>query len=622
MSRGYPAGPANTAQIALDSTTPASAQAAGSVETLHALVMAHGILTGAFLTLACLAGVRAVLYRARTYAWLTLAAGAALFLQFTLAHPAVAGRLPVRWLLAPAAETLAGVALATAATGLICSVAARNPALHANARVAAVVAMGIIALNACALWLPHTATQLALLLAAGACASLALFSLRLRDVTPLATPLGFTALAACAQLLLRLDGVAMLLPQPAAAQWPHSKVEPEYLASALANLGALGLWLRYLGGERPSLPSPDPEPAATHATPPYDPAAETGAETAPARDPKQERLKDQASRTIETLGYLAHDLRAPLATIMGYVRLMRGNKAPARPDYLDAIERSVDYQLLLIDDVLDYTKAELAPLYLQPRDTDLPALLDAIASYARALVHSGRHQFALEAPELLPARVEVDGKRLQQVLLNLLSNAVKYSSQGTVRLLVQAEKIPDMPRWRMRFGVRDEGIGIEPADQDRIFDAFTQLEQTQGGAGLGLLISERIVESMGGTLAVDSAPGKGSEFSFAIELRETDGTLVASIAGTGPLDDSDASLARISLPPVAARLELAMLVRDGRLTDIEEWLSQAERAQPDYNHYYGEIRAALQALDLARLERLALGEPRDEPPAQPQDGNA
>src|SRR5690606_39996984 len=73
---------------------------------------------------------------------------------------------------------------------------------------------------------------------------------------------------------------------------------------ALPILGALGLWLRYLGGERPSLPSPDPEPAATHATPPYDPAAETGAETAPARDPEQERLKDQASRTIESLGYL------------------------------------------------------------------------------------------------------------------------------------------------------------------------------------------------------------------------------------------------------------------------------------------------------------------------------
>src|SRR5690606_18976921 len=156
------------------------------------------------------------------------------------------------------------------------------------------------------------------------------------------------------------------------------------------------------------------------------------------------------------------DLRAPLATIMGYVRLMRGNKAPARPDYLDAIERSGDYQLSLIDDVLDYTKAELAPLYLQPRDTDLPALLDAITSYARGRVHAARHPCALAAPGRLPARVGVDGKPLQQVLLNLLSNAVKSSSQGTVRLLGQAEKIPDMPRWRMRFGVRDEGIGIEP----------------------------------------------------------------------------------------------------------------------------------------------------------------
>jgi len=617
MRRGNPAEQASTAQIALDSATPASAQAAGSLETLHALTMAHGILTGALLTLACLAGVRGVLYRSRTYAWLTLAAGAALCLQFTLAHPAVAGRLPVRWLLAPAAETLAGATLATAATGLICSVAARNPEVYANVRAAAVAAMGIIALNASALWLPHTAAQLALLLGAGVCASLALFSLRLRDVTPLATPLGFTALAACAQLLLRLDGVAMLLPQPGGAQWPHSNVDPEYLASALANLGALGLWLRYLDGERPPLPPTRPEPAATHAAPPYHPAVEPG----PALGSAQEHPKDRATRTIETLGYLAHDLRAPLATIMGYVRLMRGNNSQARPDYLDAIERAVDYQLLLIDDVLDYTKAELAPLYLQPRDTALPALLDTIAAYARALVHSGRHQFTFEAPERLPARVEVDGKRLQQVLLNLLSNAVKYTPKGRVCLLVQAEKMRDMPRWRVRFGVKDDGIGIEPDDQDRIFDAFTQLEQTHGGTGLGLLISERIVESMGGTLAVVSAPGKGSEFSFEIELPETDGTLVAPVPGPDTLVDSDTSLARINLPPVATRLELAMLVRDGRLTDIEEWLSRGEQAHPDAQHYYGEIRAALQALDLTRLERLALGEAKDEPPAQSQGGH-
>src|SRR5690606_4573726 len=169
---------------------------------------------------------------------------------------------------------------------------------------------------------------------------------------------------------------------------------------------------------------------------------------------------------------------------------------------------------------------------------------------------------------------------------------------------------------------KDDGIGIEPDDQDRIFDAFTQLEQTHGGTGLGLLISERIVESMGGTLAVVSAPGKGSEFSFEIELPDTDGTLVAPVPGPDTLVDSDTSLARINLPPVATRLELAMLVRDGRLTDIEEWLSRGEQAHPDAQHYYGEIRAALQALDLTRLERLALGEAKDEPPAQSQGGHA
>src|SRR5690606_22064683 len=129
----------------------------------------------------------------------------------------------------------------------------------------------------------------------------------------------------------------------------------------------------------------------------------------------------------------------------------------------------------------------------------------------------GAHQendFRCRVDGPIPAVVKLDGRRLQQILLNLISNAAKFTRRGTIELLVSASKIGVTTI--LRFAVTDSGVGIEPAAQPSVFNAFKQLDIRPGSAGLGLFIAQRIVENMGGKLMLESTPGIGSRFSFQI----------------------------------------------------------------------------------------------------------
>ena len=319
---------------------------------------------------------------------------------------------------------------------------------------------------------------------------------------------------------------------------------------------------------------------------------------------------EKNKQKIQTLGYVGHDLRAPLATILGYVRLIRDTPHAPNGDHLGAIERSVHYQLALIDDVLDYAKAELQPLHLHATAVAPARLLNDVVAHAYTLGHANQNRFVYAPPAELPALLMLDGNRLQQVLINLLSNASKYTLRGTFSLTLsaQAGTLPDT--WWLRFSVQDDGIGVAMQEQASIFDAFRQLERTSAGVGLGLFIAEGIVEKMGGTLSIESKLGEGSLFSFDVVVPVVDPSLVAvqpyRLGDLGPLPQGPPAPAAIAVPPAPARLELALLARDGQISGIEDWLQRMGVNHADHRHFYDAVREALLKLDLVAIETLAL----------------
>jgi len=287
------------------------------------------------------------------------------------------------------------------------------------------------------------------------------------------------------------------------------------------------------------------------------------------------KAKDR--QKVEVLGYIGHDLRAPLATIRGYSDLLLADAPEKHQKLLQTIQRSVKYQLDLIDELLEYTKAELQPLAIRPATTDLLALLDDISEYAVALCSQQNNRFRYQASDRMPRQISLDGKRLRQVLLNLLSNAAKFTSDGLVTLSVTAKAEGDA--CVLRFTVSDTGIGIDLSQNVDIFGAFQQIQAASGGAGLGLFIAQRIVSAMGGSLSVDSISGQGTTFSFVLSApvigASGSGWYAAAQREVEPRRPSPApAVPRDAMPDDRALDELAGLALDGRYTDIERWIER------------------------------------------------
>ena len=321
--------------------------------------------------------------------------------------------------------------------------------------------------------------------------------------------------------------------------------------------------------------------------------------------------EERNQQKIETLGYVSHDLRAPLATISSYARLLLDAADSKQSTLIHAIERSVNYQLGLIDELIGYAKAELQPLDIAPTETDLPALLDDIAEYAVALCAQLNNQFHYQALTSLPRKLTIDARRLQQVLLNLLSNASKFTRDGTVMMTVRARRRGR--QWHMGFEVADTGIGIEIEDQSKLFTAFRQIQSVKGSTGLGLFIAQRIVNTMGGELRVSSAPREGTSFSFELAVAIADDE-EASPLNVVPYSSSGSAVQRPrtrrpladAVPPDSDRRQLAVLAKDGRLTDIEQWLETMLALHPSCAAFLTEVRDCVDALDFASVEALAL----------------
>jgi signal transduction histidine kinase/DNA-binding response OmpR family regulator len=229
------------------------------------------------------------------------------------------------------------------------------------------------------------------------------------------------------------------------------------------------------------------------------------------------------------LANMSHELRTPLNAILGFSNLLRDHGASEQQRHdLDIINRSGEHLLGLINDVLDVAKVEAGRSELEIAPCELGRLIDDVGNMIEPRALQKGLALRVERPPA-PLFVRTDPSRLRQVLLNLVNNAVKFTDRGSVTLRMSATPASDPEEALLMFEIEDTGEGIAARDQAMIFNAFVQtsVSKRQEGAGLGLTISRQIIELMGGTIRVESAPGEGSRFRVEIKVERAPESAVA-----------------------------------------------------------------------------------------------
>jgi len=217
---------------------------------------------------------------------------------------------------------------------------------------------------------------------------------------------------------------------------------------------------------------------------------------------------------------MSHELRTPLNAVIGFSELMidgiTGEINDEQRSCLEDIHNGGQHLLNLINDILDLSKIEAGKMDFTAEDIDLGEIMNSVRQTIRPMVEAKGHQLSLQIEENLP-QVHGDPTRLRQILLNLLSNAIKFTPPGG-QISVDAHQQGD---WA-HISVTDNGIGIKPEGHDRIFESFTQADtlsdNTTEGTGLGLTLTKQLVEATGGSISLESEPGKGSKFTFTLPL--------------------------------------------------------------------------------------------------------
>ena len=265
-------------------------------------------------------------------------------------------------------------------------------------------------------------------------------------------------------------------------------------------------------------------------------------------------MAESASRAKTTfLNNMSHDIRTPMNAIIGYTGLAAShidNRQQVQ-DYLSKIAQSSDHLLSLINDVLDMSRIESGKMYLDEKPENLSDIIHTLRDIVQADIHAKQHDFFIDTVNVNDEQIVCDRLRLNQVLLNILSNSIKYTAAGgTISMRITQKAAKPNGCGTYEFRIKDNGMGMDAEYLKTIFDPFTRVKSSTvsgiQGTGLGMAITKNIIDMMGGSIDIKSAPGKGTEtvvtFDFMLQEAHREDMRIPELAGLRALvADDDAN---------------------------------------------------------------------------------
>ncbi|MGK7874058.1 MAG: response regulator [Xenococcaceae cyanobacterium] len=291
----------------------------------------------------------------------------------------------------------------------------------------------------------------------------------------------------------------------------------------------------------------------------------------------------------EFLKNVSHELRTPLNPILGFAQILQSSKTMTAEELeqIRIIYQTGKHLLTLIDDILDFSKIEAHKMELYLTDFSFPSFLNKVLEICRIWAEQKGIYLTYQPTSQLPTFIHADEKRLRQVLINLLGNAIKFTNTGGVtfkvgvigngKWLSQTEPGNEakIQNQKIRFQIEDTGIGMNPEQLEKIFLPFEQLENAKHkaeGTGLGLTISQKLIQMMGSTLKVNSQPGVGSVFWMDLDLTEN-----KALAQTAKSEQTSDSKPRKLDPDLAQKQPLRILLAEDNLLNQKVTLHLLKR---------------------------------------------